>query len=486
MAVVTLLGHWIAASWGWTPGASWLFGVGLSVASTVVILRNLMDAGLLDSPAGRASVGWLVVEDLATVLILVLLPAVVAAYGNVHASAAEHGFAGPWTPVVIGLAKAIAFLFVMLVVGARVMPAVLNMVASTRSRELFVLVALTAAVGTALAAAELFGVSLALGAFIAGLVVSESPFSHQVSADLLPFREAFAVVFFVSVGMLVDPTYLVAHWKEVVIVSLLVVVGKGLLSTLIVSCLPYPARTALVLGAGTSQIGEFSFIIGQAGISLGLLSTAQYSLLLAGAIVSITINPLMFRLIDPTERLFRRVPPVWRFMDRHGAIEPPKPAEMSDHVVIVGSGRVGRHIAEMLGRQQVPRLVVESNPFVLAKLQQMKVPTLFGDAANSEILGHARLDAARLLVITVPDDVSAMMMVEAARRIAPNLRILARASSWDGGRRLLAHGASQIVRPELEGGVELLRQTLKDLSYPDERAQELVDLAREEAMADRR
>jgi CPA2 family monovalent cation:H+ antiporter-2 len=194
----------------------------------------------------------------------------------------------------------------------------------------------------------------------------------------------------------------------------------------------------------------------------------------------------MFRLIDPTERLLRRAPPLWRLMDRHGVIEPPKPAEMSDHVVIVGSGRVGRHIAEMLGRQEVPRLVVESNPFVLAKLRQMKVPTLFGDAANSEILEHARLDAARLLVITVPDDVSAMMMVEAARRIAPTLRILARASSWDGGRRLLAHGASQIVRPELEGGVELLRQTLRDLSYPDDRAQEIVDLAREEAMADQR
>ncbi|MBP6716649.1 MAG: cation:proton antiporter, partial [Acidobacteria bacterium] len=315
MGAVALIGHWMAASWGWTPGASWLFGVAISVASTVVILRNLTDFGMLHSSAGRSAVGWLIVEDLATVLILVLLPALVDGRSDPETAAVVDGFAGRWTPVVIAMGKAIAFLVVMLVAGARVLPFVLNKVALTRSRELFVLVALTAAVGTALAAAELFGVSLALGAFIAGLVISESPYSHQVSADLLPFREAFAVVFFVSVGMLVNPMYVVTHWREVLAVSLLIVVGKGVISTLIVAFLPHPARTALVLGAGTSQIGEFSFIIGQAGLSLNMLDGNQYSLILAGAIVSITVNPAMFKLIDPAERWFKRWPALWRLMD---------------------------------------------------------------------------------------------------------------------------------------------------------------------------
>lgn len=483
MAVVTVIGHWLAASWGWAPGASWLFGVGISVASTVVILRNLMDFGLLNSSAGRAAVGWLIVEDLATVVILVLLPAFVGGAGA-HAAAGEvSGFAGSWTPVVIAIAKALAFLIVMLVIGRKVVPVLLNRVANLRSRELFVLLALTAAVGTALAAAELFGVGLALGAFIAGLVVSESPYSHQVSADLTPFRDAFAVLFFVSVGMLVNPVYLWEHWQQVLAVSLLVVIGKGLISTLIVTFLPYPARTALILGAGTSQIGEFSFIIGQAGLALGLLTNENYSLILAGALVSITVNPLMFRLIDPTERWLKRIPAVWKLMDRHGVVAAPKPSAMRDHVVIIGSGRVGRHIAEMMGRENIPRLVVETDPFILSKLQALNIPVLFGDAASSEILEHAALPHARLLVITVNDDIAAMMMIQTAKKFAPKIRILSRASSWEGGLRLLKAGADHIVRPELEGGVELLRQTLRDLKFTDEKAQRVADIARDEAMS---
>ncbi len=483
MGAVALIGHWMAASWGWTPGASWLFGVAISVASTVVILRNLTDFGMLHSSAGRSAVGWLIVEDLATVLILVLLPALVDGRSDPETAAVVDGFAGRWTPVVIAMGKAIAFLVVMLVAGARVLPFVLNKVALTRSRELFVLVALTAAVGTALAAAELFGVSLALGAFIAGLVISESPYSHQVSADLLPFREAFAVVFFVSVGMLVNPMYVVTHWREVLAVSLLIVVGKGVISTLIVAFLPHPARTALVLGAGTSQIGEFSFIIGQAGLSLNMLDGNQYSLILAGAIVSITVNPAMFKLIDPAERWLKRWPALWRLMDRHGAIVPPKPSAMRGHVVVIGSGRVGRHISDTLDRLGVPRLVVEADPAVLSKLMELKVPVLFGDAANSEILDHAALEHARLLVITVSDDVSAMIIVHAAKQHAPKLPILARASSWDAARRLQQAGVAHIVRPELEGGIELARQTLVNLQFTTEDAAEMADAVRQSESA---
>jgi len=377
----------------------------------------------------------------------------------------------------MAVAKAVAFLAIMLLAGTRVIPFVLDRVAFTRSRELFVLVALTLAIGTALEASSLFGVSLALGAFIAGIVVSESPFSHQVSADLLPFREAFAVLFFVSVGMLVNPSYLVAHWTLVLVLSIFIVAGKALLTAVTVFVMPHPVHTALVLAAGRSQIGEFSFIIGQAGLGLGWISPEQYSLILAGAIVSITVNPMMFLLIGPTERWLRTFPSLWKVLDRHG-IAPLPPASMRDHVVIVGSGRVGRHLAATLGAQNVPRLVVESNPHVLRKLQALSVPVLYGDAANSEILQHAALPHARSLVITVPDDASALAMVKAARELAPNLRILARASSWNGARQLLDAGVQHIVRPELEGGVEMVRQTLIDLEFDGAEAQELADAVR--------
>jgi CPA2 family monovalent cation:H+ antiporter-2 len=345
-----------------------------------------------------------------------------------------------------------------------------------------VLIALSAAVGTALAASALFGVSLALGAFIAGLVVSDSPFSHQVSADLLPFREAFAVLFFVSVGMLVNPHYLAAHWEQVLALSALIIVGKSVLTALTVFILPHPVHTALVLAAGRAHIGEFSFIIGQSGLALGLLTQDQYSLILAGAIVSITVNPLLFLSIEPIQRKLRTWPAIWRLLDRHGLVEPPRPAAMRDHVVIIGSGRVGRHIAEMLGRENIPRLDVESDPFILSRLQALHIPVLYGDAANSEILEHAGLERARLLVITVPDYVSALAMVATARSCAPGIKIIARASSWEGGRRLLDAGVQKIVRPELEGGIELLRQTLQDLEFADEETAPLIEAAREEAM----
>jgi CPA2 family monovalent cation:H+ antiporter-2 len=472
MIVISLAGYWLGTAWGWSTGGAWLLGVSASVASTVVLMRSLMDEGLLHSPAGRAAVGWSIVEDLATVGILVLLTAYASA-------SAESGTA---KPVMIAIAKAIAFLAVMLIAGARVLPFLLGRVANTRSRELFVLIALSAAVGTALAASALFGVSLALGAFIAGLVVSDSPFSHQVSADLLPFREAFAVLFFVSIGMLVNPHYLAAHWGQVLVLCTLIVIGKSVLTALTVFVLPHPVHTALVVAAGRAHIGEFSFIIGQSGRALGLLTQDQYSLILAGAIVSITVNPLLFKWIPRVERILKARPSLWKLLDRHGVIEPPRPSAMRDHVVIIGSGRVGRHLAEMLGRENIPRLVVESDPFILRKLQALQIPVLYGDAANSEILRHAGLKQARLLVITVPDYVSALAMVATARNCAPDIKIIARASSWEGGRRLMAAGVQKIVRPELEGGVELLRQTLEDLSFADDETDALIETARQEAM----
>jgi len=471
MALTTAIGYWLALRWGWSPHAALVLGVAISVASTVVLLRGLMDIGALDTPHGRVAIGWLVLEDLATVVILVLLPAVISP----RAAAASYGAA-------LAVAKALFFVALMQFIGKRIIPAVLSAIADTQSRELFVLVALMAALGTALTSAAVFGVSLALGAFVAGVVVSESPFSHQVSADLLPFREAFAVLFFVSVGMLVNPAYLMENWRQVAAISALIVFGKSMLAALIGFAFPYPARTALIVGAGLSQIGEFSFIVGQAGLTLGVLDATQYSLILAGAIVSITLNPWMFRLIDPIERLLKRRPRLWARLNHH-APEVTRPADtLTGHVVIVGCGRVGRHIAEALGHIGVPRLVVEADVNRTRRLRQLGIPVIFGDAANSEILDHTALERARALVVTVPDDTAAMMIVGPVRRRAPSLRVITRASTWEGGRRLKEAGATDVVRPELEGGVEIVRRTLLGLEFPAHDVQRYTDAVRREGL----
>ncbi|HJS74437.1 MAG TPA: cation:proton antiporter, partial [Vicinamibacteria bacterium] len=473
MAIATAAGYWMALAWGWSPASALVLGVAISVASTVVLLRGLMDIGALDTTHGRVAVGWLILEDLATVAILVLLPALMG-----------PGRAAGWYVPALAIGKALLFIGLMLVIGKRVIPAILGAIADTQSRELFVLVALTAALGTALASAYLFGVSLALGAFVAGVVVSESPLSHQVGADLLPFREAFAVLFFVSVGMLVNPGYLLANWQQVLALTALVVVGKSALAAILGFAFPYPARTALIVGAGLSQIGEFSFIVGQAGVGLGVLDETQYSLILAGAIVSITLNPWMFRLIDPIEKALRARPRLWDRLDRHGPLTPRAAEGLEGHIVIVGCGRVGGHIAEVAGKIGAPYLVVESDASRVKRLQEQGARVLFGDAANSEILGITALDRARALVVTVPDDSAAIMVVRAARRRvpSPSLHIVARASTWEGARHLKDAGATDVVRPELEGGLEILRRTLLGLEYPAQEIQRYTDAVRSEGL----
>jgi CPA2 family monovalent cation:H+ antiporter-2 len=470
MGVATAVGYWMAVSWwGWSPSAALVLGVSISVASTVVLLRGLMDVGALETTHGQVAVGWLVLEDLATVAILVLLPAFLSA---------DHS--GGWGTAALAIGKAVAFIALMLFIGKRVIPWLLGTIADTQSRELFVLVALTAAVGTALASAEVFGVSLALGAFVAGVVVSESPFSHQVGADLLPFREAFAVLFFVSVGMLVNPAYLWENWPQVAAITALIVIGKSLIAAAVGFAFPYPARTALIVAAGLSQIGEFSFIVGQSGLNLGVLDETQYSLILAGAIVSITLNPWMFWLVDPIERRLRQRPRLWARLNRQGP-EIPRPEEqLTGHVVIVGCGRVGRHISEVLGRIGVSRLVVESDVTRAKRLQQIRIPVLFGDAANSEILRHAGLERARALAITVPDDAAALAIVATARQVAADLHVITRASTWEGARHLRDVGATAIVRPELEGGIEMVRRTLLALRFPAYDVQRYTDAVRSE------
>jgi CPA2 family monovalent cation:H+ antiporter-2 len=467
MLLATAMGFALTRLWGWTVSAGLVLGLAISIASTVVLLRGLMDNGLLNTNAGQVAVGWLVLEDLATVLILVLMPALFMSSG-----------ANPVLGAGAALLKAVVFVGLMLFAGARLLPWLLTSIAHSRSRELFILAAVAVALGVAFGSAALFGVSLALGAFLAGVVLGESEVSHQIGDDVLPFRETFAVIFFVSVGMLVNPAYLWANAGHVLALTVLIVVGKAVLTQLLGLVLPASGRTLLVVSAGLSQIGEFSFIVGQAGVQLGVLTQDQYSLLLAGALLSIMVNPLMFKAIPLGEGLLRRAPWLWARLDRH----PPTPRDpalpRAEHVVVVGYGRVGEHIVSVLERLAIPRLVVEIDARRAAEFAEAGVPTLVGDAANSEVLTHAGLAGAKALVVTLPDEAATEVVVAAARDLAPALPVIARATTTSGVTRLTALGAKDVIHPELEGGLEVVRHTLLNLGYPVTQVERYTDAVR--------
>src|SRR5688572_2682496 len=467
MVLTTLLGFGLSRLWGWPVSSGIVIGLAISIASTVVLLRGLTDNGLLNTPHGQAAVGWVVVEDLATVLILVLMPTL---------ANTSDGF--DWRQLGLTLLKAAGFVVLVLFVGIRLIPWMLLRIAHTRSRELFILAILAIALGTALGAAEIFGVSLALGAFVAGVVVSESPLSHQVGADVLPFREAFAVLFFVSIGMLVNPGYLLNNFGSILALTGLIVVGKALLSLLFGFLSSWPARTTLVLAAGLSQIGEFSFILGQEGMAFGMLQRDQYSLILAGALLSITLNAPMFRLIHPLEKWLQRFPAIWKSFNRQDLTPMLIEESIKDHVVIVGYGRVGRHIVSLLGQMGIPHLVVDADAGRIEELSRKGIPSLYGDAANSEVLTHAGLKRARALVVAGPDEDASELVVAAGRDLAPDLPIIARATTEEGTKQLTQLGAQDVIHPELEGGLEIVRHTLLQLGFPLQEIYRYTDAVR--------
>ena len=465
-ALSTLLGLGISQLWGWSLSAGLVLGLSISVASTVVLLRGLADNGLVSTAHGKVAIGWLVFEDLATIAILVLMPVLVSDGGN------------PVLSVGWALLKTAIFVALMLVAGTRLLAWLLNQIAFTRSRELFILAVVAVAVGVSFLAYELFGVSLALGAFLAGVVVSESDVHHQVGAEVVPFRDFFSVLFFVSVGMLVNPAVVFANIDKVIILALLVIVGKALITLLLGLVLPSSARTMIVVAAGLSQIGEFSFIVGSTGVALGLLDTDQYGLILAAAVISIIVNPLMFRLIQPVEKGLRRQPAIWRRMERGGPTPEAFSEQLSDHVVIVGYGRVGRHIGSVLQRLELPFLVIEQDMPLATELQGEGIKTMFGDAANSEILLHVCLDCAKALVVTVPNETTTELIVGAAHLISPETPIIVRAETEDRLDDLFRLGATHVINPELEGGLEILRYTLLTLDYSSGQIQHFIDTIR--------
>jgi len=432
IGVATLMGMAVSSLWGWDLGASMVFGLCLSVASTVVLLRALESKNLLKSINGQIAVGWLVVEDLVMVMVLVLLPAlagVLSAAGG--AGAQDVPSREIWTAVGITLAKVTAFIVLMLVVGRRVLPRVLWWVARTGSRELFTLSVVAIAVGVAFGAAMLFDVSFALGAFFAGMMMRESEFSHRAADESLPLRDAFAVLFFVSVGMLFDPMVILDQPIKLVVVVGIIVIGKTVAAVALVLVFRYPLNTALTVGASLAQIGEFSFILAGLGVALGLMPVEGQSLVLAAALISIAANSALFGAIEPLQRWIRAKSALARRLEQRDdpLSELPMSTErtlLSQHVVLVGYGRVGKRIGDALKSQGLPFVVAEQNREVVDALRKSGTPAVSGDALTPDVLIQAHVARAAMLVVAIPDTVNVRKMVEISRKLNPDIQVVLR------------------------------------------------------------
>jgi len=447
IACATLLGMGLGLWLGWSIEGALVFGLALSVASTVVLLRALQERRLVETERGRIAVGWLIVEDIAMVLTLVLLPALSGALeGDAGAAPLDIAVALGTT-----VAKIAAFVGIMLIVGKRLIPGILHYMAHTGSRELFRLSVLVVALGAAYAAAELFGVSFALGAFFAGMILSESALSQQAAQETLPLRDAFAVLFFVSVGMLFDPTILVREPIPVLVTVLIIVLGKSLAAFAIVRGFGYSTPTALTISASLAQIGEFSFILAGLGVSLALLPEQGRDLILAGAIISILLNPLLFAALDHVvERREQRRVEVAEITETDTAREPIRPTRLANHIVLVGHGRVGSAISAALRTKGVPLFVIEYNEDAVAALKTTGVETLSGNAADPELIATANLGGARCLLVAIPNAFEGGQVVQQARAINPKLLIVARAHSEAEIEHLKKHGADLVVMGEHE------------------------------------
>lgn len=431
IAVATALGAGMATMWGWDLGGAMVFGLALSVASTVVLLRALDARGALDSMNGQIAIGWLIVEDLAMVLVLVLLPPLAGILGK---TAVGDGNLG--VTLFVTLLKVSAFIAFMLIIGRRVFPKLLWWVARTGSRELFTLCVVAVALGIAFAAAQLFGVSFALGAFFAGMVMRESEFSHRAATESLPLQEAFAVLFFVSVGMLFDPRILLEEPMQVLGVVTIIVVGKSLAAAGLVLLLKYPLSTALTVSASLAQIGEFSFILATLGVSLGLLPAAGQSLIVAGALISIALNPLVFATVEPARRWILQRSELARRLDRREDpyAELPISTErkyLEGQVVLVGYGRVGRRIATGLAAKGIPFVVAELNRDLVEDLRKVGIPAVTGDGTEPDVLIQAHIAHAAMLVVATPDPLNVRKMAEAARALNPSVEVVLRTHGED-------------------------------------------------------
>jgi len=454
IAVATLLGMGLSWAMGWPWLTGLVFGLCLSTASTVVLLRALEERQLIDSQRGQIAIGWLIVEDLVMVLALVLLPAIAGMFEEGNASLSMV-----LLDLLITIGKVVAFMVLMMVVGKRVVPWILARSAATGSRELFTLSVLALALGIAFGAVEFFDVSFALGAFFAGMVLNESELSHRAAHDTLPLRDAFAVLFFVSVGMLFDPMILLNEPLAVLGVLAIIVLGKSLVALLLVRLFGHSSRTALTISVSLAQIGEFAFILAGLGVSLNLLPAEGRNLVLAGAILSIMINPVLFALLQ-------------RFLDKTGALddrlleeaieeEKQIPVNLCNHAIVVGFGRVGSLLGKKLMEEGVPIVVVENSRNRVEALRERGIHAVLGNAARAETMDLARLDCARWLLLTIPNGYEAGEIVTAAREKRPTIEIIARAHYDAEVDYITERGADRVVMGEREiaQSMHLLMQT---------------------------
>ena len=458
--VATLLGWGLAALMGWPVIHGIVFGFALATASTVVLLRAMEERRLLETQRGKIAVGWLIVEDLACVLALVMMPVLAGVFGpdaanETHTVGSVLASIG-WTFVQLGL-----FVAVMLVVGRRVIPWILERIAGTGSRELFTLSVLAIALGVAFGSAMLFGVSFALGAFFAGMLLNESELSHKAASDSLPLRDAFAVLFFVSVGMLFNPSILIEHPWQVLATAGIIMFGKSAAAFFIVRAFGHPTGTALTISASLAQIGEFAFIIAGLGVTLKILPPTGQALVLAGALISIMLNPLVFGLLDRWLLKHQEATPA--------AVEtelPPGPSlDLHDHAIVIGYGRVGSALAQVLRDRGVPVMIIDDNKEHVAEAHAAGLPGIRGSAASDKVLAEAHPERAKIAVLAIPQPLEAGETLAKLRALNPTLTLLARAHSDAEVKHLLEHGADGTVMAERELAYSLAEMVMATPPY---------------------
>lgn len=486
ITAATAIGTALAHLWGWSLSAGLVFGLALSVASTVVLLRALAERRALDTDNGRIAVGWLIVEDLAMVLTLVLLPSLTASpLSDAAGAKSEVSWQALALPLAFTLAKVAVFVTLILAIGRRLVPHILAVVARSGSRELFTLSVLAVALGIAYGSVEMFGVSFALGAFFAGIALSESELSHQAAADMLPLQDAFAVLFFVSVGMLFDPTILVREPLSVLAVIVVIVLGKSVAAFAIVLGLGYPVGTAFVVSASLAQIGEFSFILAGLGVSLELLPLEGKDLIIAGALLSITLNPFVFSGCDWLASWIQRRPRLLRWMERTkaGAHVPPVIDEddlrtLGDHAVIIGFGRVGEAIGRGLDVWELPYIAVDRDHQRVEELRARGVRVIYGEASAPGILAAAGIDRARVLIIAATDANVTRRLLDLAREANPEIDTVVRTHSELELAHLESEGVGLAVMGERELALGMMGYALRSLGLSEGEARMFVQSAR--------
>ncbi|WP_353167564.1 YbaL family putative K(+) efflux transporter [Providencia sp.] len=443
IAVATLLGLGLSMLFGWGIFTGIVFGLCLSTASTVVLLRALEERQLIESQRGQIAIGWLIVEDLAMVLTLVLLPAAAAIMNTDDASFSELALGLAWT-----IGKVVLFIFIMIVVGRKVIPWILSRTASTGSRELFTLAVLALALGIAYAAVAIFDASFALGAFFAGMVLNESELSHRAAQDTLPLRDAFAVLFFVSVGMLFDPMVLIQQPLGILAVLAIIIIGKSAAALVLVRMFGHSRRTALTISVSLAQIGEFAFILAGMGLTLGVMDKDAQNLVLAGAIVSIMLNPVLFSLLD--KYLERTETIEEQLLEETLEEETQVPVDICGHAIIVGYGRVGGMLADKLRRREIPVVVVEDTRARFEELAENGFSAILGNGANKETISLARIECAKTLLLTIPNGYEAGEIVATAKEMNPDVTVIVRAHYDDEVSFIKERGADHIIIGEHE------------------------------------